>query len=202
MKINEWLQFFSQYYQKKLFSISDLNQLVDEPALSISVQLTRLVHAKIIMRVAHGWYANPFHPPFPEEIAMVLRLPCYLSLEYALSRKGVLSQHVYTLTLVTLQTPYTFRTEKVWYEFHKINQPLFWGYEDEQGILVGTVEKALLDLLYIRGVRTKEFTTSQFRSLLDDMDLELLQKQRLRDYAKRFGKGTRALAVELDLLTK
>jgi predicted transcriptional regulator of viral defense system len=202
MKVDEWLQFFRQHPQKKLFSISDLAQLVEEPASSISVQLTRLIHTKVITRVAHGWYANPFYHPSAEEVAMVLRVPCYLSLEYALSRRGVLSQHVYTVTLVTSRPPYTFHTEKVSYEYHQIHKSLFWGYEDEQGILVGTVEKALLDLLYIRGVRTKEFTTSQFRSLLDDMDLELLQKQRLRDYAKRFGKGTRALAVELDLLTK
>ena len=202
MKVDEWLQFFRQHPEKKLYSISDLAQLVDEPVSSISVQLTRLVQASVITRVAHGWYANPFHHPSSEEVAMVLRIPCYLSLEYALSRKGVLSQHVYTLTLVTPRPPYTFCTEKERYEYHQIHKSLFWGYEEEQGIFVGTAEKAILDLLYIRGIRTKEFTTSRFLSLLDDMDLGIFQKRRLRDYANRFGKGTRTLALELGLLTK
>jgi hypothetical protein len=200
MKVDEWLEFFRQHPQKKLFSISDFAQLVDESASSVSVQLTRLVHANVISRVAHGWYANPFHHPSPEEVAMVLRVPCYLSLEYALSRKGVLSQHVYTLTLVTPRLPYTFRAENMRYEYHQLHKSLFWGYEEERGVLVGTAEKALLDLLYIRGVRTKEFTVRMFRSFLEDMDLTLLQQAQLREYADRFGKGTRALAVELGLI--
>ncbi len=202
MKVDEWLLFFKQHPQKKLFSISDLTQLVDEPKTSLSVQLTRLIQAKVLTRVAQGWYANPFFQPSTEEVAMVLRVPSYLSLEYALSRHGLLSQRPYTMTLVSTRPPYTFQREKRRYEYHQIHKSLFWGYEQEQGVLIGTPEKALLDLFYIRGVRTKEITLNGFRSLLDDMDLELLNKHRFKDYASRFGKGTQTLAVELDLITK
>jgi hypothetical protein len=67
---------------------------------------------------------------------------------------------------------------------------------------MGHPEKALLDLLYIRGVRTKEITLNGFRSLLDDMDLELLNTQRLLEYACLFGKGTKTLAGELGIITR
>jgi len=202
MKVDEWLQFFKQHPQKKLFSISDLVQLIDEQKTSLSVQLTRLIQAKVLIRVAQGWYANPFFQPSVEEVAMVLRVPSYLSLEYALSRRGVLSQRPYTMTLVTTRPPYTFHRENRSYEYHQIHKSLFWGYEQEQGINIGTPEKALLDLLYIRGVRTKELTTRGFRSILDDMDLEILSANRLQNYANRFGRGTKTLALELGIITK
>jgi len=71
---------------------------------------------------------------------------------------------------------------------------LFGGYEDEGGVLVGTAEKALLDLLDIRGVRTVRF-----------LKIWIQKGHKINDYgltyAKRFGKGTKALAVELGLIT-
>jgi len=202
MKVDEWLAFFKQHPQKKLFSISDLVQLIDEQKTSLSVQLTRLIQAEVIARVAQGWYANPFSQPTGEEVAMVLRVPSYLSLESALSRQGVLSQRPYTMTLVTTQSPYTFHTEKRSYEYHQIRKSLFWGYEQEQGVNIGFPEKALLDLLYIRGVRTKEFTINGFRSFLDDMDLEQLSTNRLQSYANKFGRGTKTLALELGIIPR
>ena len=201
MKVDEWLVLFKQHSSKKLFSVSDLFQLIDEPKTSLMVQLTRLTQAKIITRVAHGWYANPFSQPTSEEVSMVLRVPCYLSLEYALSRQGILSQRPYTITLVTTQPPYTFQGEDLQYEYHQIHKSLFWGYIQEKTIGIAHSEKALLDLLYIRGVCTKELSLNAFRSLLEDMDLETLNKRRLEEYIRRFGKRTRTLATQLNLVS-
>ncbi|MEM0466929.1 MAG: hypothetical protein QXX20_04960 [Candidatus Thermoplasmatota archaeon] len=200
MKVDEWLVFFKQHSGKKLFSVSDIVHLVDEPKSSISVQLTRLSHAKILNRVAQGWYANPFNQPSVEEIAMVLRVPSYLSLEYALSRHGILSQRVYTLTLISPHPPYTFQSNQRIYEYHQIQKSLFWGYTNEHGIFIGSPEKAMLDLIYIRGVKTKEFSQKRFSSLLDDMDKDVFDRQLLQSYGKRFSKKTQALAVQLGLL--
>jgi flagellar biosynthesis/type III secretory pathway chaperone len=46
MKVDEWLQFFKQHSTKKLFSVSDLSQLINEPKTSLMVQLTRLTQSK------------------------------------------------------------------------------------------------------------------------------------------------------------
>lgn len=201
MKVDEWLLFFKQHSHKKLFSVSDLFQLIDEPKTSLMVQLTRLTRAKIITRVAHGWYANPFSQPTTEEVSMVLRVPSYLSLEYALSRQGILSQRPYTITLVTTQSPYTFQAETIQYEYHQIHKSLFWGYTQEKTVCIAHGEKALLDLLYIRGVCTKELSLNAFRSLLEDMDLDTINKRRLEEYTRRFSKRTMTLARQLDLVS-
>jgi len=201
MKVDEWLVFFKQHSTKKLFSVSDFSQLIDEPKTSLMVQLTRLTKANVITRVAHGWYANPFSQPTNEEVSMVLRVPCYLSLEYALSRQGILSQRPYTLTLVTTQSPYTFHADTTQYEYHQIHKSLFWGYTQEKTVCIAHGEKALLDLLYLRGVCTKELTLNAFRSLLEDMDLDIVNKRRLQEYTRRFGTRTMTLARHLDLVS-
>jgi len=200
MKVDEWLNFFKKHPQKNLFSVSDLKLLVDEPLPSLAVQLTRLVHARVITRVARGWYANPFYPPSAEEVAMVLRVPSYLSLEYALAKQHVLSQRVYTLTLVTPRSPYMFQSSVGNIEYHQIKKSLFWGYSTEKGILIATPEKAFLDLVYLRSIHSKELTVNGVQSLLGDMDLEVFEKKKLSKYLDRFGKKTKAFVLQLEIL--
>lgn len=183
-----------------MFSLSDLAVLTDENKASLSVQLTRLVNAGIITHAAREWYENPFNSPSAEEVAMVLRNPSYLSLEYALSKHGILSQRVYTLTLVTVKFPYTYRTDQREYEYHQINRSLFWGYQKEGMVLTAESEKALLDLIYIRCVHTKEMDIDALFSLVDDMDVGELNLETLSKYAKSFDNRTRRVFAKVDKL--
>jgi len=185
-----------------MFSLSDINQLVNEPRESIAVELTRLVQKDMISRVTRGWYANPFNPPSHEEISMILRVPCYLSMEYALSRQGILSQRVSTFTLVTTQKPYIYKKGEVVYEYHQLQRSLFLGYKQDGDILIAEVEKALLDLIYIRVVHTKQVSIEQFSSLLDDMYKEDFNINRLKKGGKQFGGMTQKILYHLGLITK
>ena len=186
MKVDEWLAFFRRHRTKKLFSLADLVQLTGIDKASLSVQLTRLTRADVIQRAARQWYENPFNQPSREEVAMVLRPPAYLSLEYALSKHGILSQAARTLTLATTRRPYTYRTADATYEYHQLHRSLFWGYRQENMVALAEPEKALLDLVYIRHVMTDEMGHRALASLVDDMDLAAITRDRLRRYAARF----------------
>ena len=70
---------------------------------------------------------------------------------------------------------------------------LFWGYESDGAVLVADSEKALLDLLYLRCTRNRELSGENLVSLLDDMDLELLDVEKLREYSEVFPKAVRRL---------
>jgi len=199
MKVNEWLGFFKKYQSKKLFSLSDISGLVDETRGSVSVQLTRLVRSGLVVHPVRGWYENPFQPPTKEETAMVIRYPSYLSMEYALSKNGVLSQNVFTFTMVTRKLPYTFRTEHCVYEYHQIRRDLFWGYRQEGTVLIAESEKALLDLIYLRGVHSKEMDAESLGSLMDDMDMADLDLEKLYQYAESFGGRTRDMLSVLKI---
>lgn len=199
LKSDEWLRFFKQHTQKKLFSLADLSQLTEEHGPSLAVQLTRLVKAGLVKRVAYRWYENPFAPASQEEIAMTLRYPSYLSMEYALSKQGILSQAVYTLTLVTTKLPYTYRTEGATYEYHQIHKSLFWGYKKEDIVQVAEPEKALLDFIYIRHTKSRDMGAAMVKSLFNDMDADELDLKKLHAYSKKFPSKTRKILTSLKI---
>ena len=189
MKIHEWMAFFKDNRRKKLFSLSDLVLLTGDAKASLTVQLSRMVAAGTLKRPVRGWYENPFAPPSAEELAMVIRLPSYLSMEYALSVHGILSQTVHTLTLVTTQLTRVYDANGMVLEYHQVKRPLFWGYEKRSEVLFAEPEKALLDLIYIRVLRGS-MDVASLGSLVDDMFLEELDRERLMEYAGRYQMGT------------
>lgn len=195
--MDEWLDLFRANRGKRLFSLSDLVLLTGDRRSSLSVQLSRLVASGVIERPARGWYANPFTPPSDEEVAMVIREPSYLSLEYALSRHGILSQQARVLTLVTTRLPYTFRTGDRVFEYHQVKRSLFRGYRREGEVLVAEPEKALLDLIYVRFVRGRDMARGTLDSLVDDMYLEELDPGVMSRHAELFDVRTRDVLQEV-----
>lgn len=202
LKVDEWLIFFKRHPEKKLFSKSDLMQLTQTSKSSLSVQLTRLVKTKVINRVAQAWYENPFNTPSAEEIAMVIRHPAYISMEYALSKHGILSQAAYTLTLITTKLPYTYKTKQTVYEYHQIGKSLFWGYKKDETVQIAEPEKALLDLIYIRHIKNKELNINGIASLLNDMSIDEFNLETLQNYSQKYSKKIRKILSQLDLTGK
>lgn len=197
MKVDDWLDLFRENRNKRLFSLSDLVLLTGDDRSSLSVQLSRLVRSGVIERPVRGWYSNPFAPPSDEEVAMVIRQPSYLSLEYALARRGILSQAVHVHTLVSTRLPYTFHSGPRVFEYHQVKRDLFWGYEREGYVLVAEPEKALLDLIYVRVVRGRKMGRGALDSLVDDMYMEDLDQDRLSRYANGFDTRTREVLSEI-----
>jgi predicted transcriptional regulator of viral defense system len=199
LKVDEWLTFFKKHSEKKLFSLSDIFQLTAIPKPSLSVQLTRLVKTNILNRVAQVWYENPFNTPSPEEIAMVIRYPSYISMEYALSKHGILSQATYTLTLMTTKLPYLYKTKQTVYEYHQIGKTLFWGFKKDGTVQIAQPEKALLDLIYIRYIKNKELKIDGVASLVNDMSADELNLEKLQKYSQKYSEKTRKILSQLVL---
>ncbi len=197
MKVDDWIDLFRENRNKRLFSLSDLVLLTGDDRSSLSVQLSRLVRSGMIERPIRGWYSNPLAPPTEEELAMVVRRPSYLSMEYGLARRGILSQAIHVYTLVTTRLPYTFRSGPRVLEYHQVKKDLFWGYEREGNVLVAEPEKALLDLIYVRFVRGRSMGRGALDSLIDDMYLEDLDDGRLSRYAEVFDSKTKQVISEI-----
>lgn len=91
---------------------------------------------------------------FAELIANKLRTPSYVSLEYALSKYGVLTESVYVITSVTLKTKRNFENITGKYIYKSIKKSLFTGYKIEKFLTneyyIATKEKALFDYLYFK----------------------------------------------------
>ena len=197
MKVNEWMDFFRDHTIKKIFSLNDLKVLTGEKTSSVSVQLSRLSRSGLVMNPVKGWYTNPFNIPNSEELSMVIRAPCYLSMEYALSRHGILSQEVHTLTMVTTNLPHTYRSDDDIFEYHQIKRSLFWGFINEGTVQVAEPEKALLDLIYVRIARNRDAKENAILSLIDDMYLEELDGKKALDLSNRFDRKTKEFTIRV-----
>lgn len=150
MKVDEWLLFFKEYSNKKLFSLSDLEVLTGLSKKNLSVELSRLIKSGMLKRPVRNWYENPFNTPSIEEIAMVLRPPSYLSMEYALYKHDIISQEIQILTIISTQLPYTYEVNSHVLEVHQVKKSLFWGFQKQGTVHLADSEKALLDFIYLR----------------------------------------------------
>lgn len=197
---DEWMQFFREHSNKKLFSTADIYTMTDEKKSSLKVQLTRMVDRGVIRRPVRGWYINPLKTVSPEELSMVIRIPSYLSMEYALSKHGILSQRTYVLTLMTTKVPRAFQTSENEFEYHQIRGALFFGYRTDRGVALAEPEKALLDLIYIRSAKGRSMRGSGLDSLLDDMYLEDMDRKRLSRYAEQYDRRTRSILIQRSII--
>ena len=112
--------------------------------------------------------------------------PSYVSLETALSHHGLIPEAVYGITSATTRRTYRFDTPIGRFTYRSVAPRLFFGFSvGPNGVRIATVEKALLDFLYLNPGLT---TTDDYASLRIDAEVlaERLDDKRFRDYRGRF----------------
>lgn len=158
-----------------------------------NVFLTRALAKGFVERVARGIYINAFRESRPEieEVACFLRTPSYISCEWALNRHGILLQAPAVCTVLTLATAVGVKRNQkfggITIEFSRISPRLFNGFEARAGYNLALPEKALLDAIHLR-------KTIPFR---DELELDALDMERLKQFAQLYAAPTRHLAEYL-----
>jgi len=172
----------------QLFRYADVEKFTG----NANVFLTRALQKGLIERITRGVYVNTFlkNRPEIEEVACFLRTPSYISCEWALNRHGIILQSPVVCTVLTLSTAVG-STRNVQYggvtiEFSHMAPRLFSGFETRDGFNLALPEKALLDTIYLR-------KAIPFR---DELDIALLDRQRLDRMANDFPGPTRKLVRE------
>ena len=137
----------------------------------------RLAEAEVDELVLAGW----------------LYKPSYVSLESVLQMCGVIPEVVGKVTSVTTVTSKEIKTGEGVFLYSKIAKELFFGYEkvkDEKSGLyynLAEPEKALLDWIYVRRVKSLEG---------ERVDMSELNKKKLRSYVKIYPKWVRKVIDE------
>ncbi|MDR3169652.1 MAG: hypothetical protein LBU27_08165 [Candidatus Peribacteria bacterium] len=115
---------------------------------------------------------------FKEFIATnVIYPPSYLSLEYVLFENHILTENVYTFTLVTTKKTAEFTNHFGTFTYRSIKPAFFGEYEiiKVNGLLVykASPEKALFDYLYFqRGIVFTESYFQELRLNIDNVDFD------------------------------
>jgi predicted transcriptional regulator of viral defense system len=107
----------------------------------------------------------------------------YVSLESALNHWGVSTQSPVSLTCVTTGKLKGYRTPEFAITFRTISEHLFWGFVEKQTryskYQIAEPEKALLDWIYLT-------LQSGLTPRLDEIELQVLDKQKLVKYADKY----------------
>src|SRR3989338_953202 len=90
-------------FRNKIFRLEELENHFDEPATTIKVQLSRLCKSKKLLRLKKNCYTFPDFHPDPLMIAHQMVQPSYHSMEFVLSRSGIIPEGTSAYTLITSQ---------------------------------------------------------------------------------------------------
>ena len=150
----------------------------------VPVFLSRAVQKGLIHRLSRGYYVNSFLKGWPgvEEVGCFLRTPSYISGEWALHKYGLLLQAPQTCTIITLHSSVgesrSLDYQGINLEFSRIAPKLFFGFKRDRHFDLATPEKALLDLLYLRGKIP----------FADELELGEVDFEKLLYFSKKFPK--------------
>lgn len=175
---------FSGYQVRRLFP--------DETSDTINVQLSRWVKAGRLLRLKRDVFLFPDGTIDEFVVAGLLRSPSYVSLESALSTQGVIPDVAMHTTSVTTRAPKTIRTPRGVFIYRHLMPELFFGFVKRQDpgsgrwYDIAEPEKALLDLIYIRNIRS---LTSE-RIVRD-----ILNEKTLRRYGQSFPRWVQEAVV-------
>lgn len=135
-----------------------------------------------LVRLKKNLYALKTKLPSEEIIANALYKPSYLSLEYVLSRHGIIPESTYSITSITTRATADFSVLGKEFLYRKIKKAAYIGYVPEKidgkTIFIAEPEKALTDYLY--------FVSLGRKTLNNRIDVRRLNKKKALVYAKLY----------------
>jgi predicted transcriptional regulator of viral defense system len=143
-----------------VFTTADASTVLELRTDAASQTLRRLGSAGLVVAVRRGLWAID---ALPDRLSLVEYItapyPAYVSLQSALYLRGVVDQIPEIVYVVSLGRRATVRTPAAVYSVHHLPSDLFGGFERDAGtgVKLARAEKALFDLLYLYGTRTRLF---------------------------------------------
>jgi predicted transcriptional regulator of viral defense system len=180
-----------------LLRLDDLAHRYNLQEMAARNALRRYEARGLVEHVSRKIYINKLNQHFTaRDLLNVLRPESYVSLEWVLAERGVISQSPAIFTCVTPGYPKVFRSPSVTIVYRRIARNLFWGFEEKatryNKYCIAEPEKALLDWIYLN--RQEGLPTP-----VDELNLQFLNLQRLRQYAEKFPRTVREVVNRLIL---
>ena len=133
-------------HNKKVFSINDAAKAMGKPKHYVSKLLSS---NKGVERIERGkYYIKSAHADM-YEIASQIVFPCYISGFAALGYHGLVEQSVVKYTVIALKRHKQISVAGSSIEFVTFPKSRFFGYKKEGSIYMASVEKAIVDSLYL-----------------------------------------------------
>jgi predicted transcriptional regulator of viral defense system len=134
-------------HNKRVFSINDAAKAMRKPKHYASKLLSS---NKEVERIERGKYCIKSGNTDMYEIASQIVFPSYVSGFAALRYYSLVEQEVVKYTVITIKRHKQIKVAGVSIEFVTLPKSRFFGYRRNGGAYIATVEKAIVDSLYMR----------------------------------------------------
>jgi predicted transcriptional regulator of viral defense system len=155
--------------------------------------LGRLKNEGLARRIFRGlWTLDPEIDPLSLPEFLTAPFPAYVSLQSALFFHGMIGQVPQVIYAASLGPTRRIKTSMGTYSIHRLAPGFFGGYETipQTGIRLAAPEKALLDVLYLAGARSRLFARLPELALPADFD-----RAEARRWVDRIGDPSRRTMV-------
>jgi len=147
------------YYTKQNLSLA-LGKNPD----ALDYWIKKLIKNQALIPLKKGLYVSSYYldlikakgktEDYLEYLAGVVRSPSYLSLEYALSKYGLIPEAVFAITSITTKSTRSYQTALTSFYYRNLKTELFSGFIEKklekQTIKMALPAKALFDYLYLK----------------------------------------------------
>ncbi len=176
-----------QTIKQNLFTTLDvLKYFPEESESSIKIQLHRFSNRQLIISIKRGLYCFDLSTIDEMQLANMLYLPSYISLESALHYYGMIPDIPQSVTSINYTTTKIIQTKLGLFSYAKVKQGLFFGFKKIGIVTIANKEKALLDYLYIRKITSLK----ELRIQLNKFD-----KNKFSQYAGLFPGWIRNISI-------
>lgn len=142
---------------------------------TLDYRISKFVNDGILEAIKPGFYINkrllsqsPQKDEFLEYVGNIAKYPSYVSLEYALSKYGLIPESIYAITYITTKKPGEYSSSSTPFRYRNIKPELFSDYEvrkfKDSKYLFAKKYKALFDFIYLTPLEG----SSDFKRLLFD----------------------------------
>jgi hypothetical protein len=124
---------------------------------SASRTLRTLARQGLAGKIRYGLWSLADTPIDPRRLASEITrpYPSYVSFESALSARGMIDQLPREITVASLDRAKIIRTRHGTFAVRHLPPALFGGFDNENGLLLATPEKALFDYYYVTHASTR-----------------------------------------------
>ena len=151
--------------QLPYFNKVTLSEILGKEGENLNYWIKKLLKKGEIIALKKGLYVSRMYllsltknpdlkEKYLEYLANIIRYPSYISLEYALSKFGVIPEGVEAITSVTTKTGRVYKNNLGSFIYRSIRDNLFSDFEvilfEDKRIKLATKAKALFDFLYFR----------------------------------------------------
>ena len=182
--------------EKLYFTSANVKEIFDITLPSAQVLCSRYVKKGVFIRLKKNFYIldNVWENLSKEalfKLSNFLQVPSYISFMSALSFYELTTQVQRDFyESASLKRSASFECDGNKFNFYKLKQDYYFGFEKKDGIFIAQKEKALVDAVYL-------YSFGKYKIDFSSLDLEAFDKKRVLGISKVFPEKTRNLLEKL-----